>query len=182
MNEEKAVAIMMANLKGSKNKPSNLLEFSDACRFLKNTWGIKEMSRYFRVSEYMLRQIEKINELTNPKLQKLVKEGKLGIEASYQLWRIKEPKRTQVANIVKDMTTDDIRRFVYFIVKNPKLSISDCKNLFEKEKPEEIKLLVLPLDSKTYETFEKEANMSHLKIHDYVLKILRKQVNVKRQK
>lgn len=179
MNEEKAVAIMMANLKGSKNKPSNLLEFADACRLLIGKWGIKEMSRHFRVSEYMLRQIDKINELKNEKLRKLIKEGELGIEASYQLWRIKEPKRTQVANIVIDMTTDDIRRFVYFIVKNPKLSISECKKLFEKEKPEEIKLLVLPLDSKTYETFEKQANRSHLKIHDYVLKILRKRANVK---
>ena len=179
MNEEKAVAIMMANLKGSKNKPSNLLEFAEACRFLISKWGIKEMSRHFRVSGYMLRQIDKINELKSQNLQKLVKEGELGIEASYQLSRIKEPKRTQVANIIKDMNTDDIRRFVYVIVKNPKLSISACKKLFEKEKPEEIKLFVLPLDTKIYDILEKEANRSHQKIHNYVLKILRKHTNVK---
>lgn len=176
MNEEEAVAIMMGNLKGSKNKPSNLLEFAEACRFLKKNWGIKKMSKHFRVSEYMLRQIDKINEL-NQKLRKLVKEGKLGIEASYQLWRIKEPKRSQVADTVKDMNTDDVRRFVYFLVKNPQLSILECKKLVEKEKPEEIKLLVLPLDSKTFETLQKKANRSHLKIHDYVVKLLEKSVN-----
>ena len=174
MNEENAVAIMMGNLKGSKNKPSNLLEFGEACGFLIDKWGVKEMSRYFKVSGYMLRQIDKVNELKNKKLQKLVKEGKLGIEASYQLWRIKEPKRSQVADIVKDMNTDDIRRFVYFIVKNPQLTISECKKLFEQEKPEEIKLLVIPLDSKTFETLQKKADRSHLKIHDYVTKLLRK--------
>jgi len=179
MNEEEAVAIMMGNLKGSKNKPSNLLEFAEACGFLKNSWGIKKMSKHFRVSEYMLRQIDKINELKKKKLRKLVKEGKLGIDSSYQLWRIKEPKRSQVADTVKDMNSDDVRRFVYFIVKNPQLSISECKKLVEKEKPEEIKLLVLPLDSKTFDTLQKKANRSHLKIHDYVGKLLEKNVNGK---
>ena len=77
------------------------------------------------------------------------------------------------------MNTDDVRRFVYFLVKNPQLSISECKKLFEKEKPEEIKLLVLPLDSKTFETLQKKANRSHLKIHDFVSKLLEKSVNGK---
>jgi hypothetical protein len=176
MNEEDAVAIMMGNLKGRKNKPSNLLVFAEACRFLIDKWGIKEMSKFFRVSEYMLRQIDKINEIKNPKLRKLIKDGTLGIEASYHLWRIKEPKRSQVANIIKDMNSNDIRRFVYFVVKNPTLALSECKKLFEKEKPEETKLLILPLDSGTYEVLQKEANRSNLKIHDYVLKILRRKI------
>ena len=180
MKEETAVAIMMGNLKGSKNKPSNLLEFAEACKTLKTKWGIKEMSRYFHVSGYMLRQIDKINDIIdNPKIKKLIKNRELGIDASYQLSRIKEPKRTQVANVIKDMRSDDIRRFVYFIVKNPTLSITECKKLLEKEKPEKIKLLVIPLDSKTYNSVEKKAKRSHLKIHDYVLKILGEKVNGK---
>lgn len=178
MNEEKAAAIMMANLKGSKNKPTNLVEFAEACRFLINKWGLKEMSRYFRVSEYMLRQIDKINEL-GPKLKKLTSTRKLGIEASYQLSRIEEPKRSQVANIIMDMTTYDIRRFVYFIVKNPTMSITQCKRLFEKEKPEKVRLLVLPLDSNTYNHLQKLADHSKHTIHDYALKILKKGLDVK---
>ena len=171
MIEENAVAIMMGNLKGPKT--SNLLEFAKACRTLKRLWGIKEMAKYFRVSEYMLRQIEKINELIdNPKIKQLIKDGDLGIDASYQLSRIKEPKRSRVAEMIKDMRSDDIRRFVYFIVKNPELSLAECKKLFENEKPEEIKLLVLPLDPKTYHNIQKQAKRSRLKIHDYVLKIL----------
>jgi hypothetical protein len=179
MKEEIAVAIMMGNLKGRKHKPSGLFEFAEACRFLINKWGIKEMSNFFHVSEYMLRQIDKINELKKPKLRKLVKDGKLGIEGAYHLTRIKEPKRTKVADIITDMNTNDRRRFIYFVTKNPNLPLSECKKLFEKEKPEEIKLLVLPLDSGTYEVLLKEANRSHLKIHDYVLKVLRKIVNEK---
>ena len=70
MKEEKAVAIMMGNLKGPKNKPSDLVEFAEACRTLKKLWGFVEMSKHFRTSQYMLRQIDKINELKR-KLEKI---------------------------------------------------------------------------------------------------------------
>lgn len=177
MNEEKAVAIMMANLKGAKiHKPVSLIEFADACRFLITKWGIKEMSRHFRTSEYMLRQIDKINELS-PKLKKLVNDRKFGIDTAYQLWRISEPKRSQVAKEIKNMPTSDVRRFVYFIFHNPKLSIDKCKKLFEKEKPEQIQLLIIPLDSKTYENLKTIASRSKLKIHDYALKILKAKIH-----
>lgn len=188
MSEEKAVAIMMTNLKGAKtHKPSNLLEFAEACRTLKDEkgfgWGIKEMSRYFHVSGYMLRQIDKINEVKeNPKLKKLIQQGELGIEDCYQLWRIKEPKRSQVAELVQNMTSDEVRRLVYFIVNNPKLSLTEIKKLFEKEKPEKIKLLVIPLDSVTYEDLKKFASHSKLNVHDFALKILENHMYGKKKK
>lgn len=163
---------MMANLKGSKNKPSNLLDFAEACRLLINKWGIKEMSKYFRTSEYMLRQIDKINDLKNPKLKKLIQDGKLGIEASYQLWRLNESKRLEVIEIIEKMTTKEIREFVYFLHKNPDMSIFECKKLFDKTQPEKIRILALPLDSQTYESLKESADKSKLKIHDYALKIL----------
>ena|SRR2546428_1839860 len=181
MNEAKAVAIMMANFKGAKNKPSNLLEFAEACGTLlkHKDWGMNEMRRYFHASGYMLRQINKINELKSPKIRKLIKEGKLGIDACYQLSRIEEPKRSQVAEIIKDLPEKEQRRFVYFIVHNPKLSITEIERLVEKEKPEEIKLLVIPLDKQTYENLEEFAGRSKLKIHDYALKVLKEKTNGK---
>lgn len=181
MKEEKAVAIMMGNLKGSKNKITNLTEFAKACRKLKNDWGFPEMSRHFRVSQYMLRQIDKINELS-PKLQKFVEDENLGIEAAYQLWRIDEPKRTQVAEVIKGMNTDDIRSFIYILKKNDKLSVSDAKKLFEKSQPEKIKLLVLPLDTQTYDALEKSASKSKLTIHNYALKTLQRNLFGKEKK
>ena len=176
MKEEKAVAIMMGNLKGSKIKPTNLLEFAVACRELKNKWGFTEMAKHFRVSQYMLRQIDKINELTNPKIKKLIKDGKLGIEASYQLWRIKEPKRSQVADEIKDMTIEDVRTLMYILKKNPELSVQECKKIFKKSEPEKMRLLVLPLDPETYEHLQKSALKSKETIHNYSLKILRRDI------
>ena len=175
MKEEKATAIMMGNLKGSKNKPSNLLEFAEACRVLKKLWGFTEMSKYFRTSQYMLRQIDKINEL-NPTLQKLIKDGKLGIEASYQLWRINENKRKDVAKIIQNMTTDEIRTFVYMLQKNPNLTVKECKKLFEKQEGT-LSMLVLPLDTTTYSGLQKKAKKSKLSIHNYALKVLRNDID-----
>ena len=183
MNEEEAVAIMMASLKGAKNKPVNLLKFAQACRFLSlhEKWGFKEMAKYFSASEYMLRQIDKINDVAKEsnKIKQLIKNGDLGIEACYQLSRIDEPKRSQTAKMLKDMNTDEIRRFVYFIVHNPKLSLEECKKLFEKEKPERVELLVIPLDGQTFDNLKKSANRSKLKVHDYALKVLKEKVNDK---
>ena len=172
MNEETATAIMMANLGGSKNKPSNLLEFGEACRYWTKKIGVKGTAKRFKRSQTMIRQIDKINEIDNPRLRQMIKDGVFKIEAAYHLWRIKEPRRSQAAKVMKDMTSDDIRRFVYFIIKNPSLSIRECKGMFEEEKPKDINLLVLPLDSATYGKLEKEAEKKNLKIHDYALKLL----------
>lgn len=168
MNEEKAVAIMMANLKQSKS--SNLLEFAQACRFLRDKWGFKEMSDYFKTSSYMLRQIDKINEL-DLSLQKLVKEGKLKIESSYQLWRIPESKRNEVVKIIQNLPSNKIREFVYYVKKHPN-DIEKAKRLFEKGKDEKIKMLVLPLTDETFKKLQQSAKKSKKTVHDYVLKLV----------
>lgn len=172
MNEETATAIMMGNLRGSKNKPSNLLEFGEACRFWTRKIGVKDTAKRFKVSQTMIRRIDKINEIDDPKLRQMIKEGKFKIEASYHLWRIKEPKRSQAAKILKDMATEDIRRFMYFIIKNPLLSIKECKELLDSEKPKNMSLLMLPIDSTMYSELEQEAKRKNLKTRDYILKLL----------
>lgn len=178
MKEEKAVAVLMANLKGSKNKPSNLLTFAEATSTLlnnKNRWGLKEMSNYFGISQYMLRQIDKINKL-DTKLQKLIIKYDLGIEAAYHLWRIQESEKRglndaiKVAKILKDMTSDEVRTLMHFFIKNENLSIEQCKDLADKVNPEKITILALPLDKKTYDKLQKDSKRLNLKIHEYILK------------
>lgn len=172
MREEAAVAVCMACFKQSKNKPENLLRFSVACRTLLKRWGIKEMSRYFGVSEYQIRQIDKINDL-DPELKKLAKESHSGIEMFYHMWRLKEPKRSQVAGVARNMGSEDVRTLMHFIRKNPSLSVAECKDLLDKTKPEQVNLLVLPLDNNAYEGLAHSAQKSGMKVHDYAIKILR---------
>lgn len=178
MKEEEAVAICMACFKQSKNKPENLLRFSIACRTLLKGWGIKEMSKYFGVSEYQIRQIDKINEL-DPKLKKLARDSHSGIEMFYHIWRLEKPKRLQVARMVQDMSSEDIRTLVYFIRKHPSLSIAECKDLLYETKPKQVNLLVLPLDKNAYDELAHSAQKSGMKVHDYAMKVLRGRKNAR---
>ena len=41
MNEKQAIAILMRNLKGSKNKPDDLILVSESVRYLKKKLGLK---------------------------------------------------------------------------------------------------------------------------------------------
>jgi len=171
MSAEKATAILMANLKGAKRKPSNLLEVAKACRILIEKWGIRKMSDYFKVSLYQLRQIDKINDL-NPDAQQLVKEGKLGIETSYQLWRLDSKRQSEAAREAVNMTAHEVRQFVYLLRKNPDASVRECKQLFEKTRTKRIRLLMLPLTSETYNGLQELALKSRQSIHDLALKVL----------
>lgn len=170
----------MSNLKGSKKKPSDLLTFAKATRILlknKGRWGIKEMSDYFGTSQYMIRQIDKINEL-DKELQRLVTENNLGIEAAYHLWRIQQSKDRGLKNakkafdVIKNMKSAEVRTFTHFFLKNPDLSLEQCKELSDKVHPEEIKILVLPLNEITFEKLLKESKKANLKINEYAIRKL----------
>ena len=178
MKLEDAVAICMACFKQSKKKPENLLSFAIACRTVLKEWGMNETSRYFDVSKYQIRQIDKINEL-DQKYKKLAEKSNMGIEMLYHIWRLKEPKRAQFANVVQSMKSSDIRTLIHFIRKNPSLSVAECEALLDKTKPEQVSLLVLPLDRTTYERLKKSAEESDMMVHDYVANILRSKKNGK---
>lgn len=172
MNEEKAIAILMANLKGSKKKQSNLLEIARACRLLNRLWGLKEMSNFFHVSEYMLRQIDKINDL-DAETRTLVKKRRLGIDASYQLWRLDEKRRKEATKTIRQSTTEEIRAFVNLLHKYPKKSVDECKKEFDKNRDQNIKLLVLPLESKVFKQLKEIADKKGVTVHDFVIKLIR---------
>ena len=74
------------------------------------------------------------------------------------------------------MTTEQIRTFVYLLQKNSDISVKECKKLFERQEGT-LNLLVLPLDTTTYNVLQKKAKKSKLSIHNYALKILKDDIN-----
>lgn len=173
LNEEKAIAILLANLKGSKHKPSKISELAAACRLLKNSpdWGFSEMVDFFHVSRTVLREIDKINEL-ELKFKKLVDEKKLGIGAAYQLTRIEESKRYEAAQLFQTMNTTEIRNFIFYITSNPTLSVFEAKKLSDKLKTPVINILALPISDKLRARLEKTAKDQGQTIHECAVKIL----------
>jgi hypothetical protein len=178
MNEEKAVAILLANLKKSKKKPTNLIDIAQAIRILKKQWGLQKMTEFFTISSYQLRQIDKINDL-DEKTKDLIQKGKLGIEASYQLWRLDSKRRKDAITYFKNMTTDEIRGFVYFIKKNPSLSVDECKKAFDKVRDTKFNVLMIPVESIIFNELTELSKKYKMNVHDYALKIIKTHLKMK---
>ncbi len=171
MNGKQATAILMGNLKGSKNKPTDLVRVSDACDFLIKKWGITETSKFFKVSEYMLRQIEKITQLDSV-TKKYVQKHKLGIEKAYQLWRIDESKRIELLPLIKNLTTADVRNLIYIIRHDPTKSIKECKKIFDKEYSKETTILALALPPDLVNCITHISKKRKMKPAQYVMKLI----------
>ncbi len=171
MNERQATAILMGNLKGTKNKPADLIKLSNACQFMIKKWGIKEVSIFFGVSEYMLRQIEKINHLDSA-TKKFIQKNKLGIEKSYQLWRLPDDKRAEALPLIANLTTADVRNLVYLILHEPGKSVKECKRIFDKKYSRETTVLALVLPSDLANRLDKISKKKNLKPTQYVSELI----------
>lgn len=175
--EEKSVAILLANLK--KAKTANWLEIARACRTLlqRPNWGIHRMSEFFGVSEYLLRQIDKINDLTD-EVKELVRDGELGLEESYLLWRRGKEKQAQVAKAASGLTAHELRQFVQLLMKNESMSMAEARRLTEATRTKEVRIVMLPLNSETYEMLDRlSKRRRHMNIHETALKILEDYLN-----
>lgn len=171
MNEKQATAILMGNLKGVKNKPTDLIKVSQACNILITEWGIKEVSQYFNVSQYMLRQIEKIH-LLDPDTKNYVRKHKLGIEKAYQLWRIDESKRKDLLPLIKNLATTDVRSLIYLIKNDPTKSVEECKKLFDKKFAREMVVMALALPTDLANRLNRTSKKKKMRPTQYVMKLI----------
>ena len=178
--EEKATAMLLSNLK--KAKTANWLDMATACRFLLRhpNWGIEKMSEFFHVSKYLLRQIDKINEL-NDDVKELVKNGQLGLEESYLLWRLGEEIQTRVAKEAKGLTAHEFRQVVH-LMKRQNMRVREARKVTEGLRTEKVHIMMLPLNSETFELLVKLSKARHdSNIHDTAVHILEDYLNAHRR-
>ena len=161
----------MGNLKGAKNKPTNLLQVSEACALLIKKWGIKEVSRYFDTTEYMLRQIEKII-LLDSDTKKYVRQNGLGIEKAYQLWRIDPPKRKELLPMIENLSTSDIRNLIYIIKNDPTTSVKKAKEIFDKKYAKKTTIMALAIPTDLVNRLNKISKKEKTSPTQYVMKLI----------
>lgn len=179
MTEEKAAAVLMANLKGSRQKPAGLLEMARATRLLITAWGLPRMSNFFDVSEFQLRQIDKINELP-AEVKALVKKGKLGIDGSYQLWRLNgDSRQVEAANAAVGMSEAEIRALVKVLQADSTLRPDEERKKVVEANRKKINLVILPLTDKTYKSLVEIAKAERVNPHDLVLRLVEEYVRAK---
>lgn len=187
MNEKDAIAMMAANLKGPKIKYSNLLEFAEACDYLIKKWkSVAEVARFFDVSDFMIRQINRINTLST-EAKGLVGEGRIGIDTAYWISRIDfdERKQNTVAKYVveNEVTSKETRILVDMIISEKKSDLSPLLKKFEEIRPKnrEVHVLVVPIAGPTFSKFRKLASSEKLSPHDLVLKLIEEYIDAQKE-
>lgn len=171
MNVERATAILIANLKGSKKKPSGLFDISKATRTMISEWSIKRCSDFFKVSEYQLRQFDKLNDL-EPAVQDIIKKNKLGIETAYLISRLDAKIQEKAVKSIQGLRSHEVRQFIHLIKQNPKMSLTNAKKTVQKSLRENSQIIVLPLSLQTFTDLQEKSKKHKKKIHDYLLQII----------
>lgn len=168
ISKTKSFAILLANIKGSKIKPTNLIDFAIACRTLIDQFGIKKLASTLNVSEYQLRQIDKINDL-EPRIHTLIKNKKIGIESAYNIWRLPPEIRYAASIEITDMKTHEVREFVKILKNNPKLSPKNIKKQIYDSMRNKIYLVTLQIP---VELMSKIKKSGHKDIQKLMLDLL----------
>ncbi len=171
MNVEKAVAVLMANLKGAKKKPSGLFEISKAVETMMSEWGAEKCSDFFKISEYQLRQFNKLNEL-EPTVQKIIKKNKLGVESAYQITRLDVKIQEKAVKAIHGLRSHEVRQFIHLLKKNPKISLAEARKIVEESLRKNSQIIILPLSLQIFTDLQKKSKKHKKKIHDYILYVI----------
>lgn len=175
MNVEKAVAILIANLKGTKKKPSGLFEISKAVETMISEWDIEKCSEFFKISEYQLRQFDKLNEF-EPTVQEIIEKNKFGVESAYQISRLDTKIQEKAAKIIHGLRSHEVRQFIHLIKQNPKMSMTEARKTVEASLRENSQIIVFPLSLQIFADLQKKSKKHKKKIHDYILQIIEEEL------
>lgn len=175
MQEEKAVAILMANLKNSGAKPSKISDVALACRTLNvhPDWGTAKMSKYFDVAKTVLLELNRINDL-EPEILAMADARKIGVSSAYQLTRVDTARRMEAAKMCQDMNRKEVRDLVFYLTKHPDMTVTEAKKRADGLKPKTVNILALPINDSLKKRLEKNASQNKQSLHDYVGFVLEK--------
>jgi len=179
MDKETAKAILISNLKGSRKKRLPLTTISRAVRLLvnDNEYGSsRSVAKEFDITRQVIESFYRI--LDHPKeIQKLIKDGKILLDASTKLHSIKNiERRVEVANVIAGMIAFDSRDIIDYCKRKPNLSAEECKNIVLESKPVNIitHAVVAPLNECLFKQFKKIANNKNMNLHEAALAAIKK--------
>lgn len=173
MKEEKALAILLANLKGQREKRSSLLDIAEAAHELKLLYGTNdEVASKVGVSRTMIQQFDRIAALANP-VKEMIKKGELGMLAVDKAYRISTlPQKTQlaVARVVADLPEKETRFIITYAKRNPDLPAEEYRKriLESKTVTKERHLILCLVDDETYDRLNAAAKRSKVSVEKIV--------------
>lgn len=175
INEEKILASLYLNLKGSKKKKDNWIEIADNCKQLVDYYGsAMKVAEKLGVHYEIIRSILKL--LTLPEeVRQLIRVNKILFDVGQRIARIKDAKtQIKVAKAVVGLSNHDAREVVQYAKKYPDASLEDFRRrvIDSKNKVEKINLAIVPIKEETYKLLKKFGQRYKLSPEKLILKIV----------
>lgn len=176
LDEEKALAILFVNLKGSKKK--DYLATAKACRFLRKIYGsFAKVAEKVGVSSEIIREFDSLVDLPE-EVKEIVSKRAIRLDTGYRISTKLQGKERQVAiaKAVADLNAFDARAIIEYAEKNPDMPASQVKSqvLGSKTVTERVHVFVLPLAEETFQALRTEATKMKTKPEELVKKIIQK--------
>ena len=182
MDETTADAILLANLKGSKKKPSDLLTIARAIRFKIGQWGsARKVAEAFDVSAQQVREFNGLLDLP-PDVQNLFEGHRTGVSKWYEISKIPDRrKQPEVAKLVVNLGFIDTRSVVDYVKRHPEEPVEACvqRVLESKTIKEDIHIIVVPLNQDTFQNLRTESQKRNIPLENLASKLIEEGVKQK---
>ncbi len=172
MNKKTAKVVLIANLKGPREKRQPLTVIADAVETLledkEYDHNVKKLATDFRVTRQIIDEFRKVAKQP-PEIKKLIEERKLGLDDSTKLSSIPDiKKRIEFAKAVQELSEYDVRSIIEYWKKHPELTVNEAKKIVLESKTvtRDVHAVVIPLEGELFEKFSKYARDKKIRLED----------------
>ena len=178
MTPDEAKVILIAKLKGGKNKGISLLKIAQAVKILKDLEGKSSVTlgKEFDVSKSTINDFYNMNKHTLD-IKRLIQRKAIGLDTSTKLFKIKNNKtRSLFAKEIAGMSTMDSRYIIDYHRRDPSISPKECKKIVlnSKTNVKEMHLVVISLEDTEFEKLKKLASKRKMSIEEISKKAMNK--------
>lgn len=173
MDKDLALAILFANVKTHRKK--DFRKTAEAVRYLREfeRMSYADIGRAVGADGWTISQFDKLYDLPES-VWKQIESGNIMLDKGYRISRRGSEIQAELGDALSDLNTEDARAVVEYVVKNPDLSIDECKRkvLESKTVKDKIFMVVVPLPEETYAKLKQDSRKRNISVDDMVRQIV----------
>lgn len=175
MGETTADAILLASLKGSKKKPSDLLTIAKATRFKIRQWrSIRKVAEAFSVSAQQVREFNSLLDLPAD-VQALFEGHRIGVSKWYELSKLSDPrKQSELGRFIVNLGAIDTRSVVDYVRRHPEEPVEACvqRVLESKTVKQDIHIIVVSLNQESFLALHEKSKELNIPLENLASKLI----------
>jgi len=168
-----ALAILFANVKTHRKK--DFRKTAEAVRYLRESerMSYADIGRSVGADGWTISQFDKLYDLPES-VWKLIDSGMIMLDKGYRISRRGSEFQAELGEALSDLNTKDSRAMVEYVMKNPDLSIGECKRkvLESKTVKDKIFMVVVPLPEETYAKLKQDSMKRNISVDEMVKQIV----------